>query len=209
MSAERGQDFRCAGARAQAAHAGIDLQMVADGFAGRRARAGPRRGSASSEWTAGVRSNSTSGLGFVRQKAAHDEDARAVDAAAAQVDAFIDRTDGQPAGALRHQHARDFQRAVAVGVGLDHARDFHLRADDGADVAVIARDLLAGDEDIRAEGSGHTPIVTRRWLWRPSGALEWGVSCRGANRGQSAHFRQSAPEMHVSRIMRKGLIRGE
>ena len=32
--AECGQDFRRAGARAQAAHAGIDLQVVADGLAG-------------------------------------------------------------------------------------------------------------------------------------------------------------------------------
>ena len=85
-------------------------------------------------------------LALIGQKAAHHQDARLPDASAAQTGAFLDGADRQPFCAFGKQHARDLDRAVAVGIRLDHPGDFDIGAHDGADVAVIASDLLARDE---------------------------------------------------------------
>jgi hypothetical protein len=60
--------------------------------------------------------------------------------------AFLDGADRQPFSAFGNQHARDLDRAVAVGIRLDHPGDLDLGAHDGADVAEVERDLLARDE---------------------------------------------------------------
>ena len=154
MPASVGQDLRGAGARAQAAHAGIDLQMVADGLS--------RRGGEAVH-VADLRQRVDGrreivfhhGIAFVGEKAAHDQNARVVDSAAAQLNALVHGTHRQPPGALGAQHARHFERAMSVGVRLDDAGDFHVRADHRAYIAEIARDLLAGHQDVRSKGSGH------------------------------------------------------
>jgi hypothetical protein len=51
---------------------------------------------------------------------------------------------------------------VAVCVGLDDPGDVYRRADDRADIAVIASDLLARDQHIGAERSGHLFILPGR-----------------------------------------------
>ena len=55
----------------------------------------------------------------------------------------------------RYQNARDLQRAVAIGIRFDHAGDLDARTHHRADIAVIAGDLLARDQHIRAVRSGH------------------------------------------------------
>ena len=152
---ECGQDLRGAGARAQAAHAGIDLEVVADGLAGRGGE---------TVHVADLREGMDGrrevefhhGIAFVGEKAAHDENARLVDAAAAQLDALVHRTHRQPSCAFGTEHARDFERAMPVGIGLDDAGDFHMRAHHGAHIAEVARDLLAGNQDVRSKRSGHS-----------------------------------------------------
>ena len=55
---------------------------------------------------------------------------------------------------------------MPVGVGFDDASGTAtVRTYDGTYIAEVARDLLAGDEDIGSKGSGHSFIVTGRWLW--------------------------------------------
>jgi hypothetical protein len=44
---------------------------------------------------------------------------------------------------------------VAVAIRLDHAGDLDLGAHDGADVAIVERDLLARYDDVAAVRSGH------------------------------------------------------
>jgi hypothetical protein len=44
---------------------------------------------------------------------------------------------------------------MSVGIGLDDARDFHIRADHRAYISEVACDLPAGDKDVRSEWSGH------------------------------------------------------
>ena len=99
---QRRQDLRRAGARAQAAHAGIDLEVVANGLAG-----GGGETVHVADLRQGVDDRSEiefdQGFGFVGQKAAHHQNARVVDAAAAQLDALVDGTDGQPTWRPRHR----------------------------------------------------------------------------------------------------------
>ncbi len=90
--------------------------------------------------------------------AGHDQHA-AVDPGAAQRDAFVDRTDGQPSRAFGREDARHFHRAVPVGVGFDHADDVRLRAYRVADGAVVGGDAGAGNFDVAAGVLRHDPIV--------------------------------------------------
>jgi hypothetical protein len=92
---------------------------------------------------------------LVGQEPAHDQDAGLRDAAAAQVGAFIDRADCQPVRAFRDQNACHLDGAMAVSIGFDDAGHFDARPDHRPHVAVVARDLLAGDEDVRTERGEH------------------------------------------------------
>jgi hypothetical protein len=135
-------DLRRRGARAQAAHPGIDLEVVAHRLSGRRGqpvqiahlreRMHRRR-----EIVLDQRRL------FKRQKPAHHQNPRRSHAGRAQRRAFIHRAHRQPARAFADQHARDLDGAVAVSIGLHHAQNFHARPNHRADVAIIARDLLA------------------------------------------------------------------
>ena len=85
------------------------------------------------------------GFAFIWQKAAHNKDSRIPDAAATERDAFIHRTDGQPVRPFSGEHARNLQRAMAVGIGLDDGGNFDFRANHGLDVAEITRNSIAGN----------------------------------------------------------------
>src|SRR5579864_5483477 len=74
---------------------------------------------------------------FIREEAAHDKDAGLADAARAEVGALLNRADRQPLDAFAQEYARYLQRAMAVGIGLDHSRDIHLGPNHGADITVI------------------------------------------------------------------------
>ncbi len=89
---------------------------------------------------------------FVRKEPAHHKDARVVDATGAELHAFIDGADREPSGALRNERARDFERAVSIGIRLDDAGDRDVGPDNVAHGAVVAGDLITGDEDVGAEG---------------------------------------------------------
>ena len=94
-------------------------------------------------------------VAFVGEKASHDEDARFVDAAIAQLDALVHGTHRQPSCAFGTKHASDLECAMSVRIRLDHAGDFHMGAHHRTHIAKVARDLLAGNEDVRSERSGH------------------------------------------------------
>ena len=155
---KRRQDLRRAGSRAQAPHARIDLEMVADGL--------PRRGGETVH-IANLRQGVDGRreiefhhrIAFVGQKAAHDENPRAVDTVRAQLHALVHRTHRQPPGARLREHARHFQRAMPVSVRLDHAGHLHMRTHHGAHIAEVARDLLARHQNVGSERSGHFLIV--------------------------------------------------
>ena len=90
-------------ARAQAAHAGIDLEMVAYALAGRLREAIHLRNLVE-RMDGGSEVEFRQGFAFMGQKAAHHQDA-SFDAAAAQGNAFFHRADRQPSRAFRDDGA--------------------------------------------------------------------------------------------------------
>src|SRR6516164_8349426 len=95
-------------------------------------------------------------LTFIRQKAPHDQDARLEDAAAAELDTFVDRAHREPTRAFTHQHASHFQRAVAVSVSLDHAHHLDIGTHHLAHVAVVCSYLLTGNQHVRTKWRQHS-----------------------------------------------------
>jgi hypothetical protein len=96
------------------------------------------------------------GVGLVREKAAHDEDSGIADAAFAEMDSFFNGADGQPSDSFGEEDARNFEGAVPIGVGLDDTGDLGSGRDNAADTAVVAGNLLAGNQDVRAKRGEHS-----------------------------------------------------
>jgi hypothetical protein len=156
--ANRGQDLGGRGAGAEPSHAGVDLQVIAERLAGAAGqmidlpdlveRMDSRREIVLDE-----------GLALVWEKSAHHQNARLMNAAAAQVRAFIDGAHGQPPGALADQHPGHLGGAMSISIRLDHAADLDAWPHDRSHVAEVSCNLVARNEHVRAKGSGHCFIL--------------------------------------------------
>ena len=148
-----GHDLAGGGTCAHPAHAGINLEVIAHG---------PGSGAGQlvhlTKLFQGVDRRGQiefhDGLALIGQEPAHHQDAR-TNTAATQGNAFLYRTDSQPMGAFSDQNAGHFQGAVAVSIGLDDSGDFHIGTHYGANTAVIAGNLLAGNQNVGTKGNGH------------------------------------------------------
>ena len=169
---ERRHNLRRRRARAQAAHPGIDLEVIAHRLSGRRGE--PVEIAHLRERVHGRRQIVLHQRRlFERQEPAHHQNARRGHAGGAQGRAFIHRTHRQPARAFRGQNPRDFDGAVAVCIGLHHAQDVHSRPNHRADVAIIARDLAARHQHERTKWSRHCFHSSGRACNRSSGGDGW------------------------------------
>ena len=150
-----GDNFAGRGSGTQPPHAGIDLEMV--GHSPARQPAGAiqipnlsqrvdRRGETVLDQS----------RDFVVQESAHHQNAWRGNAVLAQVNAFLHRTDRQPARSLGLQGAGNLQRAVPISVRLDHSGNRHVRAHHGTDVAVVSGNSFAGNEGVGSIWEGHS-----------------------------------------------------
>jgi hypothetical protein len=150
---QRLQDVVRGSPRTETAHAGVDLEVVADGLAGGLRDAIQLRHLVE-RMDGGRKIEFREGFALVGQKSAHHQNAGR-NAATAQRDALFHGADRQPSRAFRDHGARDFQRAVTVGVGLHHGGDFHAFPNHGSDGAVIAGNPVAGYKYVGAVRGGH------------------------------------------------------